>query len=152
MRELLKKEVASASYVTLDRPSDLDFARNRPESFLTQYMESRRLGANHERQMWTWLILETFSRSSYQGSDIQNYYYYRTPKGRFIHLLHQPTADKIHGLKLIFDEKVKVTDLEILKAFEKKRGDLKGELIGLGPVRMHQDKEKISLFPWESLP
>lgn len=108
------------------------------------------LGSELPRQLETWLLQEQLSKRSYLGDRQSVLRYYRNSKGSRISLIIENEAKKeLCALKLLWDEKWNRRDLNILEAFREKNPH--ATLMALGPNRSSLRKEKIEIFPWESL-
>jgi predicted AAA+ superfamily ATPase len=118
--------------------------------FLCDVSFAKILGATLERQMHTWCLQEQLSQRSYRDDRESRFYYYRTPKGKIIHLVVE-SGKTFAALKILAEEKFQQKDLEILKAFRIKNLSLKPLLYALGSQRLKLMKEKIEVFPWEAL-
>ena len=118
--------------------------------FLCDVAFAKILGANLERQMHTWLIQEQLSQRSYRDDRTSRLFYYRTPKGRIVHLLIED-GKKLALLKILSEERFNEKDLEILKAFRKKHSALKPMLYALGAQRVSLSNDKVEIYPWEAI-
>lgn len=106
------------------------------------------LGAGFERQLHTLLIHEIFARLSYLGIQDIEVGYYRTRKGGIVHLTVQE-KQKIFAFKILAEERIDMRELSALMAWKKKNP--KVSLFALGSQRISLKKEKIEIYPWESL-
>lgn len=126
----------------------------KPLYFLCDVSMARRLGADFERQLYTWTLQEQLSQRSYRADRDSRLFYYRTPKGRIIHLILE-SSEQICAMKLLPEERVTERDLEILKAFRVRHEGTKKRttVLGIGPSSMTfgARSEKIEIFPWESV-
>jgi hypothetical protein len=100
---------------------------------------AHRLGADHERCLHTWLVQEQMPQRAIRDDRDTALFYYRTPKGRRIHLVIEggPTQQTI-AIKICPEERVQEKDPELLLAFAKKlkRGRRPVQFLGLEPARM----------------
>ncbi len=126
----------------------------KPLYFLCDVGLATYLGADFERQLWTWLLQEQLAQRNFVLDEGWKLYYYRSPKGKFIHLILENLRKKeITALKLLSSEKMDLREFEILKAFEKR---VKGQcdqlqLIALGPSPYGKWEDSIEGYPWESV-
>lgn len=122
----------------------------KPRYFLCDVAFAALLGANFERQLYTWVMLEQLAQRSYQDKFSSALYFYRTSKGSLIHLIAS-SKNELSALKIFSEETVNERDLEILRAFSKKASRSDIRLFGLGASRQTRDSGKIEIYPWESL-
>jgi uncharacterized protein len=118
--------------------------------FLCDVALAALLGAGFERQLHTWALLEQLSQRAYRSDREGALYYYRTPKGRIIHLVEERPQQSVAALKIFAEERVRDRDLEILRAFRTKHQG-HAELVGLASAAQLLKEEKIALYSWESL-
>ncbi len=118
--------------------------------FLCDVAFSKILGGSLERQMHTWLIQEQLSQRSYRDDRESALYYYRTTKGKIIHLVIE-SGSKLSLIKILSQEKFKDKDFEILRAYRLKFPKLSPQLFALGGQRLSLTKDKIEVYPWESM-
>lgn len=124
------------------------FGTGKPFFFLCDVALATLLGASFERQLYTWLVQEQLSQRAYRD-DLSRLYFYRSLKGRLIHLLIDSRTEPLSAIKLIPEEKTDLRDFEILYKFrEKHPGTL---LFVFGSARQSWQKERLEVFPWESL-
>lgn len=116
------------------------------------------LGASFEKKLYSYLLQEQLSQRSYRGDIDHKLYYYRNSRGNIIHLIIESKTKKtVSAVKLFFDETIDLREFEILKAFRetvKKDPEYPFktvEIIGLGPKVFNFPKEKLKIFPWESI-
>jgi hypothetical protein len=55
------------------------------------------------------------------------------------------------AIKLLFEEKIDLRELEILKALAKKNPDEPMTLVALGPTKEKVKIDQICIHPWESV-
>lgn len=122
----------------------------KPRYFLCDVAFARLLGASFERQLHTWLLQEQLSQRAYEEERATGLFYYRTPKGRVIHLVLE-SPGTLTAIKIFPEERVLARDLEILTAFRTKLAGQKTQLLGLGGGTMLFRKEKVQIFPWEAM-
>lgn len=108
------------------------------------------LGADFDRLINTTILNELLARSSYFYNEPINLYFYRNSKGSLINFLLEETDGSISLLKTISDEKYDDRNLEILLAFRKKTNK-QVNLYALGPHEGLGSREKIKVYPWESI-
>lgn len=127
----------------------------KPLYFLCDVTFAQSLGATFERQLYTWLIQEQLSQRAYRSASQDQLFFYRTTKGSYIHLIIESKTQERVALKLFSEERLDLRELEILKAFHNHCSENnKIQLMGLGPSRFtfnSDPKQKIEIFPWESL-
>ncbi|MBU6374489.1 MAG: AAA family ATPase [Bdellovibrionales bacterium] len=127
----------------------------KPWYFLCDVAFSRLLGASFERQLHTWLLHEQLSQRSYRDLRESQLYYYRTPKGRIVHLLIQSDS-QLSALQVFSEERILERDMALLKALSQKLSSSKVELLGLAPARISFPagqglRKRIEIYPWESM-
>ena len=65
------------------------------------------LGADFERQLWTWLIQEQLAQRGFQSDEGWKLFYLRSPKGKFIHLVAENLRlQEVTALKILSSEKI----------------------------------------------
>jgi predicted AAA+ superfamily ATPase len=104
--------------------------------------------ASFEKKLWTWALLETLSQSSNAGIVGQGLFFYRTPKGKFIHLVLE-RRDGLYGIKIHAQDGINLRDFESLKSFLSKFPNAQASL--LGPTRISHPELGMQCYPWESL-
>ena len=122
--------------------------------FLCDVAFAKLLGANFERQIHTWLLQEQLAQRATRDDRESRLYYYRTPKGKIIHLLVQSAKPgAMAALKIFPEERVMERDAELLRAFRGKNHEAKVALFGLGPARLSlgAGDARVEVFPWEAL-
>jgi predicted AAA+ superfamily ATPase len=127
----------------------------KPWYFLCDVAFAKLLGAGFERQLHTWLVQEQLSQRSYRDLRDALLYYYRTPKGRIVHLLLEDTSG-LSAIQLFPEERVLERDMALLRGLAAKVSSPKVELLGLAPARASfaagpGRKGRIEIYPWESL-
>ncbi len=110
----------------------------------------RILGASLERKMHPWVLQEQLSQRACRDDRTSRLFYYRSPKGRFLHLVVED-GSALSALKIVLDEGLDRREFEILKAFRTRNPSTPAKLFLLGSGRISFKKEKIEVFPWESL-
>jgi predicted AAA+ superfamily ATPase len=122
--------------------------------FLCDVAFARLLGADFERQLYTWLIHEQLSQRAYRDDRDSTLYFYRTPKGRRIHLLVE-NARQLAAIKIFPEERVLERDMATLKALKERHQDKQVLLFGLASARytfpVNGARDSIEIYPWESL-
>lgn len=118
--------------------------------FLCDVAIARELGANFERQLYTWIVLEQLSQRAYRDDRDNGLYYYKSTKGSIIHLVVQDKAKKLHALKLFPMEGLDKRELFILKSYAEKCPAVI-TTAGLGASTMKNIENNISIFNWESI-
>lgn len=106
------------------------------------------LGAGFERQMHTLAVSEILTRISYLGIRDCELCFYRGRKGNIIHLVLQE-KENIFAIKILAEERIDLRELMGLMAWKKKNKNV--SLYALGPQRVTLKKEKIEIYPWESV-
>jgi predicted AAA+ superfamily ATPase len=127
----------------------------KPWYFLCDVAFARLLGASFERQLHTWLVQEQLSQRSYRDLRDSVLHYYRTPKGRIVHLLVEDGTG-LSAIQIFSEERVLERDMALLKGLGHKVSSSKVELLGLAPARASfpsgfGPKGRIELYPWESM-
>ena len=124
----------------------------KPLYFLCDVGLTTHLGANFERQLWTWCLHEQLSQRSYGGETASHLSFFRNSKGRVLHLIIE-NQKEMGALKILSTERWDKRDLELLKSFEKKVGQtrLRARLTVLGNERISLRKERIEMYPYEAL-
>lgn len=126
----------------------------KPLFFLCDVGLASYLGADLERQLWTWLIHEQLAQRTYRNDQDHRLTYYRSPKGKFIHLVVENLKQKqITALKIFSTERVDLREFEILKAFKERVQSQYQEtsLNAWGPFSKDRWENKIDIHAWESL-
>ena len=126
----------------------------KPLFFLCDVGLAAYLGADFERKLWTWLLQEQLSQRNCRSDDGWRLHYYRSPKGKFLHLVAENLKEKkISALKIISTEQFDARDFEILKAFYTRTVQhyKKVSLVGWGPMSHGSWDGIIDLFPWEAV-
>lgn len=108
------------------------------------------LGANFERQLYTWVLQEFLSQFSYADWYQQRLYYYRAPRGGLIHFLIE-SGQKIIAVKIMDKEGFDKREIEILKAIRQRYPQKSIHAIALGAARHSIPEDNIEIFPWEIL-
>lgn len=142
-------EVLKTLFVVLDLPPH-PAGTGKTLYFICDVGLAGLLGANFERQLYTFILGEFSSQMGYRDQRDIRLSFYRTAKGRFIHFILE-SAKKTQAIKLVSEERIDKRDLEILKAFREKNPELKADLIALGSAHFVDKKNKIEIFPWEGI-
>jgi predicted AAA+ superfamily ATPase len=122
----------------------------KPLYFLCDVGLATVLGADFERRLWTWLIVEQLSQRSVREDRAAHIYYYRSARGGHIHLVVAPDKGSPTAVQIFDTERINERDLERLRAFRRKlQGD--AQLMGFGASRQKRKDEQIDIFPWESI-
>jgi len=122
----------------------------KPIFFLCDVAFAIFLGAGLERQLYTVLLQQILARNEYLLNGESKIFYYRTTKGSIVHFLIEDKSGTLTAIKLLFDEKVDLRDLEVLKALSKKATDQKIKMLALGPTKEKIKIGSITILPWES--
>lgn len=122
--------------------------------FLCDVSFARILGADFERQLYTWLLQEQLSQRAYRDDRDSKLFFYRTPKGRRVHLLVEDKSG-VSAIKIFPEERVLERDITILKALTEKFPNQELELAGVASSRYsfpigNRTRAKVELYPWES--
>lgn len=126
----------------------------KPLYFLCDVGLASHLGADFERQLWTWLLQEQLAQRGFQNDEGWKLFYFRSPKGKFLHLiLENLRLKQVVAIKIISTEKTDLRELEILKSFQKRIESQfkKIRLLTFGPASYGKWDGSIEMFPWESL-
>ena len=107
------------------------------------------LGADFERQLYTWALLEQLAQRAYRDDYQYSLSYYRSAKGRSIHLVISDTQSNTYALKIYPQEKISSKDLELLRSFANKAP--KAQLFAIGANRQKHTADKIEIYEWESI-
>ena len=111
---------------------------------------ARILGASFERRIHTWALHEQLSQRAYRDDREHRLSFYRTSKGRFIHLFIEGSGGAC-ATQILSEEKVRLRDLEVLQAFRTKNSGTSMRLYALGAQKIHFPKEKIEVAAWEAM-
>jgi hypothetical protein len=126
----------------------------KPLYFLCDVGLATHLGADLERQLWTWLLQEQLAQRGTQLDEGWKLFYFRSPKGKFIHLITENLRQReISALKILSTEKLDMREFEILSAFENRVQSEFGLVrkIAWGPLDYGDFKNGVISYPWESL-
>lgn len=121
----------------------------KPMYFLLDVALAGLLGADFRRRIVTWALHEQLSQRAYADDRMSRLTYYRNTKGSFIHLVIE-NADGVIPVKILDSEKTDEREFLILKAFREKNPGKTFPIL-LGAARHSFKKEKIEIYPWESL-
>ncbi|MFN8370130.1 MAG: AAA family ATPase [Bacteriovoracaceae bacterium] len=102
--------------------------------------------APYERLLETSILQELIAQKYYFEKNIEKITYYRSQKGNRIPFVVHLDDGEVVAIKIFSSEKIKLTELEILKSFYQKK---KCTMMGLGPSEINFKKENIHIFPWE---
>lgn len=105
-------------------------------------------GATFERKLETHLVLHVLAAMSYQMEAKTQLSFYRSSTGARIQLLITVGA-KTTAIKIMPTEKIDLREIAVLTAFQKKYPDI--TTLAFGPERFSLKKDKIEIYPWESL-
>jgi predicted AAA+ superfamily ATPase len=119
--------------------------------FLCDVAFAAHLGANFERQLATAVFLQLLSKNEYLLNATARLTFYRTTKGSLVHFIIEEQSKKLTAIKLLFEEKIDLRELEILKALAKKNPDEPMTLVALGPTKEKVKIDQICIHPWESV-
>ncbi len=123
----------------------------KPIHFLCDVGFAHHLKADFERKLHTWLLHEELSQRMYRGDRESRLHYYRTPKGRRIHLIVTDAKRRLTAVQVFPDERLLSRDLELLRAFAKKAGSHEVRRLGLGAAPLEDRPSKIRVLSWESV-
>ncbi len=107
------------------------------------------LGANLMRQFHISLTVERMSKNGYSGSKRNSYFYYRSTGKKLIHLVEEELGGQTRAFQIFDRESVKKTDLELLKAFQKKNPTSSPTL--LAPISEGWKEAVVRVLPWEEI-
>lgn len=106
------------------------------------------LGADFATRLRTWIQLELLAHLAYSDDKMSRVEFYRTSKGKRIDFIVK-TRTQTTAILVLEKESIKMTDLEILRAYKIKFPTHK--LVVLGATRLSLPKDKIEIYPWEAL-
>ncbi|MBX9766151.1 MAG: AAA family ATPase [Bdellovibrionales bacterium] len=107
------------------------------------------LGANLERRLHIILMNERMAKNTYFGKKRNRYFYYRSTGKRMIHLIEEDLDKGLIAFELSTKERIKLPELELLKAFKKKNP--KTKTVFLAPIEGGWKEGVVQIQPWESL-
>ena len=122
--------------------------------FLCDVGLANSLGADFERQLWTWLLQEQLAQRGFQADEGWRLFHFRSSKGKFIHLVAENLRlRELTVIKILSCEKMDLREIEILKAFRRRIQPefKKVRLIAWGPMPHGEWDDSIETYPWESL-
>jgi predicted AAA+ superfamily ATPase len=123
----------------------------KPMFFLCDAAFAAYLGAGFERQLATAVLQQLLAKNEYLFNGGAKLFFYRTTKGSFVNFLIEEKSLKITAIKLLFEEKIDLRQLEVLKALSKKITDQPLRLAALSPVKDKIEIESVSIYPWEAV-
>lgn len=107
------------------------------------------LGANETRRLQILLMNERMAMNAYFGKKRNIYYYYRSSGKKIIHLVEEELDGQITAFQIFERERIKKTDLELLKAFHNK--NKKSQIILFAPVNSSWKEGNLVVQPWEKM-
>ena len=123
----------------------------KPMFFLCDTAFAAFLGAGFERQLMTAVFQQLLAKNEYLLNGSAKLYFYRTTKGSLVNFLIEEQSKKITAIKLLFEEKIDLRQLEVLKALDKKSIDEPIKLVALSPVKEKIKLDSVTIYPWESI-
>jgi len=105
-------------------------------------------GATFLRKLETHLLLHILSIISYQAESRTQLTFYRSSIGARVQLLITVGA-KTSAIKIMPTEKIDLREVAALTSLRKKHPGI--HTIAYGPARFSLNKEKVEIYPWESL-
>ncbi|MGK5088049.1 AAA family ATPase [Bdellovibrionota bacterium FG-2] len=107
------------------------------------------LGAGFERRLHIILVNEKMAHNAYFGKKRNRYYYYRSTGKHLIHLIEEDLDEGLCAFQILETERVKLPDLERLKAFRKKHKDSKCKLFA--PIFDRWKDAGVEVDSWERM-
>ena len=127
----------------------------KPRYYLCDVSLAHQMGASFERKLETWFLHEQLSQRAYRKDGETVIQYYRTTKGSVVHFLISTRKEPnlVRAIKIIPTEKLDLREIAVLEAFRIKgsRAGIRLELFGLGSAHFHLKREKVRIYPWESI-
>lgn len=111
---------------------------------------AHQLGASLHKCIRTLVRTELDSLIAYQDMAFTTMTYFRAPAGGMIDFIIE-TPKELAAIKVLATESIDRRELEILKSFQTKAHDKILYSYALGGGRFSLKKEKIEIFPWESV-
>lgn len=108
------------------------------------------LGASLHKRLVTLVKIELDSLLAYHDIAFTTMSYFRARAGGLINFVIE-NPKEIAVIKVLATESLDLRELEILKSFQTHHGDKKLYKYALGGGRFSLKKEKIEVFPWESM-
>jgi len=107
------------------------------------------LGATLEKRLHIILLNERMAQNAYFGKKRNRYFFYRSTGKRIIHLIEEDLDTGLSAFELGMEERIKLPQLELLKAFGKKN---KGSRLNfLAPIGEGWDSVGVKVKSWESI-
>ncbi len=123
----------------------------KPIYFMCDVSFATHLGANLEKQLYTWLVQEVMAQSAYRNGAKTRFYYYRSLRGSIIHLVIEMNGNELIPVRLLPEERLDERELLILYSFRTKFMGRKSLVYALSAERQSQKRDGLEIFPWESL-
>jgi len=108
------------------------------------------LGAPLLRRLQIVLLNERLMYHSLLSPKKPQFYYYRSRGKKLIHWIEEKINGEITAYQIFENERIKKTDLELLKAFQNKVKN-KVRTVLLAPVFNYWSESKIEISPWENM-
>lgn len=108
------------------------------------------LGASLHKRLITLIRIELDALLAYHDIAFTTLSYFRARAGGVIHFIIEGPKE-IVLIKILSKESLDLREIEILKSFQVKAGDKNLYRYALGGGRFSLKKEKIEIFPWESI-
>jgi predicted AAA+ superfamily ATPase len=107
------------------------------------------LGANPIRLLQIFLLNELLVRDQCQNTERSEFYHYRSTGKRLIHVLEVPADRPPVAHQLIDIERIRIIDVQLLKAFVRKNPGSSGRVYA--PVRNRIKIDGVDVHPWLDL-
>lgn len=108
---------------------------------------ARFLGAPRSRCLHVWLLVERMSANAYSVEKRRSFSYYRSPGKNWVHLVEERIGGGPLAFQVFEGERIRKTDVLLLKAFLARNPGAKGALLAPVPERMKV--AGVWVEPWE---
>lgn len=123
------------------------FSSGKTIYFLCDVALVKLLGGDFDRSLRTFVLTELLAKNTYSEKK-RKYFYYKNSKGSMVDIVEYE-QNKISAIKVIDTEKFDLRDFAVLFALRKKLPKI--EIKALAPTSLNLKKEKLVVFPWESV-
>ncbi|MBI4403326.1 MAG: hypothetical protein HY537_04155, partial [Deltaproteobacteria bacterium] len=147
-RTIMKHLEAFETLFVLHKILPFTGSTGKPQYYLCDVGIAKFLGASFPRLLETTLLLHILSAISWQMESRKHLSFYRTSKGSQVSLLITEGAQTT-AIRILAEERFDLRNIAILLALRDKFPTMK--TIVLGPERLSLRKEKVEIYPWESM-